>query len=84
MMLYFFPTFLDIVSDFGGEEVADLLLIDIEHHLHVPVNLAGYGEALTIDALLQLCALYEHELASYILLVVNGCLDIFLFHSSSA
>ena len=26
-MLYFFPTFLDVISNFGSEEVTDLLLV---------------------------------------------------------
>ena len=55
-----------------------------EHHLQVSVDFLGDANTLTFHTLFQLCALYEHELASYILLIVNGGLNEFLFHCYSA
>jgi len=49
MILYFFPTFLDVVSDFGGEEIADLLLIVRVEHIAFDKFLTAGAEISMID-----------------------------------
>ena len=58
--------------------------IAVEDALQMSVNLAGYAELLAADACLYLGTLYKHELACYILLIVNRLLAHILcyFHCS--
>ena len=68
MILYFFPTFLDVISDLSGEEVADLLFIVRVEHVTLDHLLAGRAIVDMIDdvggiaATLFLIGLPEQEL----------------------
>ena len=74
MILYFFPTFLDVISDLSGEEVADLLLIVRVEHIAFDKFLTAGAEVGMIDdvgriaATLFLVGLPKQELMQHDLL----------------
>ena len=56
MILYFFPTFLDVISDLSGEEVADLLLIIRIEHIALDKLLTAGAEISMIDDIGRIAA----------------------------